>query len=297
MAFSPNYATDHTFYTLQTESFSTANPPADFSNTEDFPATAISPNNQITLRQWTTSADPNVANTTSTVLLRINHPESNHQGGSLRFGPDGNLYLGLGDGGGANDFDFNGSATSNVDGHNNAIGNGQDLTTVLGKILRINPNPTARPGFTTSANGKYSIPTNNPFISGSNGALPEIYAYGLRNPYKINFDSLNGTLYAADVGQSQREEIDSITSGGNYGWPFREGTRDNSADAERVTPPGFTSTDPIAEYTHADGIAIIGGVLYRGSNPTLNGQFVFGDLGAATVGRLLLYQPRRWQYF
>jgi glucose/arabinose dehydrogenase len=293
LAFDPNYATNGKFYTLQTETFSISNPAADYSSPEDYPTTSTNPANQIVLRQWTVSGDPNVANTTSIDLLRINHPESNHQGGSLRFGPDGNLYLGLGDGGGGND--FNGSVTSMTDGHNNTIGNAQDKTVPFGKILRINPNPAAGAGFTVSTNGKYSIPNTNPFISGSGGSLKEIYAYGLRNPFRINFDSSTGTMYAADVGQSNREEVDQITNGGNYGWVFLEGTRDNSGTngAGRTTPMGFTSIPPIAEYTHSDGDAIIGGEVFRGTGfSSLVGNYVFGDLAGTTgsIGRMF-YTP------
>ncbi len=243
----------------------------------------VSPNNQILIRKWTVSANPNVANTTSTAILRINHPQNNHQGGSLKFGPDGDLYIGLGDGGGGND--FNGGAGSNTDGHNNTIGNGQDTTVPFGKILRIDPNGT------NSANGLYGIPATNPFASGSGGDLKEIYAYGFRNPYRFSFDSATGDFWVGDVGQDNREEIDKVTlvaNGGNYGWPFVEGTRDNTADSGRSTtkPADFSSIDPIGEYTHDDGIATIGGFVYRGSLvPALEGKYVFGDLEPST-GRL-----------
>jgi glucose/arabinose dehydrogenase len=288
IAFSPNYATDGKFYTIDTEPY-TSSPAADFSSPEIAPTTSVTPNNQVLLREWTVNpSNANLANTTSRVLIRINHPESNHQGGSLRFGPDGNLYMGLGDGGGGND--FNGSASSTTDGHNNTIGNGQDTTVPFGKILRINPNPSAGAGFTTSANGQYSIPNSNPFISGAGGNMKEIYAYGLRNPYRIDFDSATGTFYVGDVGQSNREEVDTISNGGNYGWPFMEGTRDNSADAQRTKPGGFISIAPIAEYTHSDGEAIIGGDIYRKTGGgVLDGQYLFGDLGGVsnnTIGRL-----------
>ena len=267
------------FYTFQAETFSTSGPAADYSHPELFPTTGINPNNQITIREWTVSSNPNVANTTSRVLLRLNHPQNNHQGGSLRFGTDGDLYIGLGDGGGGND--FNGSATSTTDGHTNATGNGQDTTVPFGKILRIDPNGN------NSANGQYGIPPTNPFASGA-GGLKEIYAYGLRNPYRFNFDSATGALLVGDVGQSAREEVDSVTAGGNYGRPYFEGTRDNTgANGSGRTPPGgFTSIAPIAEYTHGDGIATLGGYVYHGSGiPVLAGKYVFGDLGSS-IGRL-----------
>ena len=287
IAFSPNFATNGKFYTFDTEPYSSSTP-ADigFSSPEMAPTTGTAPNNQILIREWTVSSNPNVANTTSRVLLRINHPESNHQGGSLKFGPDGDLYIGLGDGGGGND--FNGSATSTTDGHNNAVGNGQTTSVPFGKILRIDPTGN------NSTNGQYGIPATNPFASGAGGNLKEIYAFGLRNPYRMSFDSATGTLWVGDVGQSNREEVDTITNGGNYGWPFREGTRDNSADAGRTTPVGFTSIAPVAEYTHSDGEAIVGGFIYRGSGvPALDGMYVFGELGGTSgaTGRLFYMNP------
>jgi glucose/arabinose dehydrogenase len=285
IALSPNFNAaagtpgSGTFYTFQTEPFSTSGPAADYGSPEQFPTTSTNPNNQITIREWTMSANPNVANTSSRVLLRINHPQNNHQGGDLHFGPDGNLYISIGDGGGGND--FNGSATSTTDGHNNAIGNGQDTTIALGKILRIAPNGN------NSNNGQYGIPAGNPFASGS-GGLKEVYAYGLRNPYRFSFDSSTGKLLEGDVGQTQREEVNNITAGGNYGWPFFEGTRDNTGSngSGRTLPSGFSSIAPIAEYTHGDGIAILGGYVYRGTAyGQLIGKYIFGDL-EASVGRL-----------
>jgi len=282
LAFSPTYATDGKFYTFDTEPYS-ASTPADigFSSPEIAPTTSVAPNNQILIRQWTVSSNPNAANLTSTALLRINHPEDNHQGGSLKFGPDGDLYIGLGDGGGGND--ENGPANSPTDGHNNAIGNGQDTTVPFGKILRIDPNGH------NSTNGKYGIPSTNPFASGAGGNLKEIYAYGFRNPYRVSFDSATGALWVGDVGQSNREEVDNVVNGGNYGWPFLEGTRDNSSDTGRTTPVGFSSLAPVGEYTHGDGIATIGGFVYHGAAiPALDGKYVFGDLGGTSgaTGRL-----------
>jgi glucose/arabinose dehydrogenase len=282
LAFSPFYSapTDvpgsGKFYTLTAETFN-ATDPADFSHPELFPATVVNPNNEIVLREWSVSADPNLANTTSRVLLRIEHPQANHQGGALKFGPDNNLYIALGDGGGANDR----NPPTSADGHTDNLGNAQDTTVVFGKILRIDPTGS------DSANGQYGIPADNPFAS-SDTDVQEIFAYGLRNPFRISFDRSTGELLAGDVGQSQREEVDLITNGGNYGWVFREGTRDNAADSGRTLPSGFASIDPIAEYTHADGDAVIGGFVYRGSLiPDLNGRYVFGDLqGTTGTGRL-----------
>jgi glucose/arabinose dehydrogenase len=297
IAFSPTFNTSGAygfdkFYTFDTEPFSTSGPTADFSQPELFPTTGVAPNNQIVLREWTVSSPTaTTANATSRVLMRIDHPQNNHQGGSLRFGPDGDLYIGLGDGGGAND--ENGPASSTTDGHTNATGNAQDTSNVFGKLLRINPNPTATTGFVASTNAQYTIPTSNPFASG--GGLREIYADGLRNPYRFSFDSATGNLYLGNVGQSNIESVDVITNGGNYGWPYFEGTRNNQADTGRTAPTGFTYTTPISEYTHNDGEAIIGGEVYHGSAlPSLDNDYVFGDLGGPssgnTIGRLF-YTP------
>jgi glucose/arabinose dehydrogenase len=286
LAFSPNFASNHLFYTLDTEPFSESGPAADFGSPELFPTTNVDPNNVIVVREWHVSRNNvNRAGPTSRVLMRINHPQDNHQGGELRFGADGDLYIGLGDGGGADD--RNGSPSNSSDGHNNAIGNGQDLTVPFGKIFRINPDPTPRSGFIVSANSQYSIPDDNPFASTSNGDLKEIFAYGFRNPYRFSFDSATGRLYVGDVGQDSREEEDIVTNGGNYGWPFREGTLDNSAPDGRTTPANFSSIAPIAEYTHSDGNATIGGDIYHGKNKSLDGEYVFGDLaGTVGIGRL-----------
>lgn len=288
LAFSPNYATDGKFYTIDTEPFSESGPAADFSSPELFPTTSVDPNNQIVVREWRVDPhDPNFTAPNSRVLLRIDHPQSNHQGGSLRFGPDGDLYIGLGDGGGAND--RNGAADDPTDGHNNAVGNAQDLSVPFGKILRINPDPTARPGFIVSANGQYTIPDDNPFV-GRTGDMAEIYAYGFRNPYRMNFDPATGKLYVGDVGQDNVEEIDYVTPGSNFGWPFFEGTRNNVSDSGRTLPAGFSYIPPIAQYTHADGNATIGGYVYRGSAiPALDGKYVFGDLSGTTGTARLFY--------
>jgi hypothetical protein len=287
LAFSPTFSTPNTFgfekfYTFDTEPFA-AGDAADFSSPELFPTTNTAPNNKIVIREWTVPSPTSLtANVSSRVLLTIDHPQSNHQGGALRFGPDGDLYIGLGDGGGAND--ENGSATDPSDGHTNSSGNAQDPNVVFGKILRINPDPSAGAGFVASANNQYSIPVSNPFSKG--GGVGEIYAMGLRNPFRFSFDSKTGNLYVGNVGQGNIESVDIVTAGGNYGWPFFEGSRNNQADTGRTAPVGFTFTTPIAEYTHNDGIAIIGGEVDRNpADGALNGEYIFGDLGAS-VGRL-----------
>lgn len=233
------------------------------------------------IREWKADpADPNKVDvsagaTSSRVLMKINQPQSNHNGGALAFGPDNNLYIALGDGGGGNDNE--GGVNNSSDGHTNVTGNAQDLENVYGKILRIDPLGTG------STNNQYGIPATNPF-AGATAGVDEIYAYGLRNPFRISFDSATGLLYTGDVGQGSREEVDQVVSGGNHGWVYWEGTR-----ANRSGGPAFSATvAPIGEYTHADGNAIIGGFVYRGEllGP-LVGKYIFGDLaGNANQGRL-----------
>ena len=229
-------------------------------------------NHHTVIREWTVSAtDPSRVDTSvpSRVLMRINQPQGNHNGGDLAFGQDGNLYISLGDGGGSND--ASGGAQSPTDGHTNTLGNSQDLSNIYGTILRIDP-------LGTNAGG-YGVPGDNPFVGSS--ALDEIYAYGLRNPFRISFDRETGDLYAGDVGQGAREEIDEILPGLNYGWVFREGSRVNRQGGPADTEP------PVGEYTRTgDNRAVIGGFVYRGSEIVgLTGKYVFGDLGAS-LGKL-----------
>lgn len=185
-------------------------------------------------------------------IITVPHPtdQSNHYGGNLRFGPDGMLFIGMGDGGGGNDPE------------NDA----QNLDNMLGKIMRID----------VSGNGPgYEVPTDNPFVNAD--GLDEIWAYGLRNPFKFSFD--NNDLYIADVGQSAWEEINRIgagVGGVNYGWQAMEGTHLNP---NAVAPPAPDAVLPIYEYSHAVGGSITGGVVYRGSElgPHYVGRYFFGD--------------------
>ena len=211
-----------------------------------------------------TSASPD----TAAQLLLIEHSaHSNHNGGSLAFGRDGYLYVGVGDGGGGGDPD----------------GNAQSITrNLLGKILRIDVDGTGHGPF-----GRYRIPSSNPFY-GPTAGLGEIWAYGVRNPWRTSFDRGTGRFYIADVGQGEREEIDREPSGSaggrNYGWNVMEGTR--CYTASRCPLAGDTL--PVAEYTHDGGnCSITGGYVYRGSaDPVLVGQYVFADFCSGRIWTL-----------
>jgi len=211
------------------------------------------------------------------ILLTVNQPEDNHNGGNIVFGPDGYLYIGFGDGGGSGD----------AHGTN---GNSQRLTTMLGKMLRIDVNGAA----------PYSVPSTNPFFNSgsptdrcpaagrSSGTCPEIYAFGFRNPWRWSFDRSTGELWVADVGQNAWEEVDRVQRGGNYGWRCREGAHDYKSSSTPACS-GATLIDPVAEYDHSLGASITGGYVYRGSqNTTLKGHFIFGDF---VSGRIFAWIP------
>ncbi|NHN41337.1 PQQ-dependent sugar dehydrogenase [Halorubellus sp. JP-L1] len=199
-------------------------------------------------------------------LLEIPQPQGNHNGGDVAFGPDDYLYVAVGDGGGGGD-----RGTGHVEDwyDANAGGNGQDVTeNLLGSILRIDVDG--------STDGKpYGIPDDNPLVDRE--GLPEQYAWGLRNPWRLSFD--DDRLIAADVGQNRYEEVNVIEAGGNYGWNVREGRHCFDAeDCPTETPDGDPLVDPVLEYDHDVGIAVVGGHVYRGSDvPAVEGQYVFGD--------------------
>ena len=201
--------------------------------------------------------NPNQADPASEeVLMSVNHPYWNHKGGTICFGPDGYLYIAIGDGGAGND----------------PHGNGQNLQTLLGKVLRIDVD---------HKDGKleYAIPKDNPFIGRFANkqliARPEIYAYGIRNIWRMSFDRANGQLWAADVGQNLWEEINLITKGGNYGWNLRE-SKHEFAPNSTGSGPGLV--DPIFEYNHDIGKSITGGHVYRGKKfPGLVGHYLYAD--------------------
>lgn len=210
------------------------------------------------LSRFAASGDSDIANAASEEkLLTVTQPYSNHNGGRLQFGPDGMLYLGLGDGGGANDPEQR----------------AQDGSTLLGKLIRIDVDPD---------HGTYVVPSDNPFLDDA-GFRNEIWALGLRNPWKISFDPVTGDLYIADVGQSSLEEVNfqmaDSAGGENYGWDIMEGTECTSGDCNQT---GLTL--PVIEYTHTDGCSITGGEVYRGyAYPNLYGTYLYGDYCSGKV--------------
>ncbi len=220
-------------------------------------------------------------------LLVFTQPQNNHNGGQLAFGPDGYLYLGLGDGGGAGDTGA---------GHQTTMGNSQDMTRLYGKMLRLDPLGSNGPG------GQYGVPADNPFVGAGGGVRAEIWALGLRNPWRFSFDvgpGGTGRLFCCDVGQNRIEEVNLITKGGNYGWRIKEGSFDFNATSPNTS--GVPLTPPVAEYGHPGatglggmpllGLSGTGGYVYRGAAiPSLQGKYVFGDYGAtggAPSGRLM----------
>ncbi|HEX9574073.1 MAG TPA: PQQ-dependent sugar dehydrogenase [Myxococcales bacterium] len=216
---------------------------------------AASPANLRTTISRFTSADGGATldPASEQVLLTVEQPFENHNGGSVVFGPDGLLYLGLGDGGSGGD----------------PLGNAQNTFRLLGKLLRID----------VDSGTPYAIPPSNPFAAG--GGLPEVYAFGLRNPWRFSFDRATGALWVGDVGQDTWEEVDVVEAGVNYGWNHREGTH--------CYPPGMSSCagqfrDPVVEYSHAEGASITGGYVYRGAAvPQLAGNYVYGDFGSGRI--------------
>jgi uncharacterized repeat protein (TIGR03806 family) len=202
------------------------------------------------------------------VLLNVDDPESNHNGGNIAFGPDRFLYIGIGDGGGGND-------------QHGGIGNSQLLTTLLGKMLRIDVANSTQAA-------PYAIPPSNLFASnarctGGTGAAncPEIFAYGFRNPWRWSFDRGSGQLWLNDVGQGSLEEVDLVTLGGNYGWRCFEGTTDTGMACGGNKA---SAIPPVAQYGRSAGFSTTGGVVYRGSAvPNLHGRYLFGDFGSGNL--------------
>lgn len=194
-------------------------------------------------------------------ILTFEQPYSNHNGGQVAFGPDGYLYIAVGDGGAGGD----------------PQGNGQDRSTLLGSILRIDVN-------SQEDGNNYSIPPDNPFAGNSEGYREEIYAYGLRNPWRFSFDPENGRLWTGDVGQNAYEEVDIIENGGNYGWNVMEGNHCYEP-SEGCDRSGLEI--PILEYGRGEGVSITGGFVYRGPTvESLTGQYIYADYGSGTIWAL-----------
>ena len=214
--------------------------------------------NVISRMQWNTSEDK-VLQESEKIILEIEQPFSNHNGGMLAFGPDGYLYIGVGDGGSGGD----------------PRGHGQNRTTLLGNLLRLDVHPD-------DIDAPYAIPASNPFVNDP-CCLPEIYAYGFRNPYRFSFDRDSGALWVPDVGQNAIEEINIVEAGGNYGWKIYEGTREFS-DPQGVST--LNHKPPVFEYDHSQGSSITGGYVYRGEAvPSMQGMYLYADYVSTPFGR------------
>lgn len=265
------YAGYGKFYTIQTETHQNNGNP----NQPDlFDGLAQAGGaHQDVLIEWTAD-DPasNSPNWTRRTVVRMEQPHENHNVTDLAFGPDGNLYMASGDGGSPNRF----AAP-------------QDVTTYIGKVLRIDPlDPNAAGtrstsgSYINSGNGEYRIPMSNPGV-GIPIEVEEVFAYGLRSPYRIGFDSETGDLYIGDVGESAKEEVSIVTLDSNLGWGRFEGT--NERDAGIVLVGGSTHTPPVFEYGRSDGETVVGGFVYHGSAlPELEGMYIFADFGRQVTG-------------
>lgn len=235
--------------------------PPDFQSKQYFYVMYTDPQGTAVVSRFAVSGtDPDRADADSEqIIMRVLQPFNNHNGGQLAFGPDGMLYIGLGDGGSAND----------------PNGNGQNPLTLLGTILRIDVEGGESP---------YGIPPDNPFV-GNNNVLNEIFAYGLRNPWRFSFDRDTGDLFIADVGQALLEEINFVpagSSGQNFGWVTMEGT---VCQTQPCNPSNFDL--PVFEYTHDFGCSVTGGHIYRGANyPNLSGIYLFADYCSGNIWAL-----------
>lgn len=277
LAFHPDYAENGRFFIRYSA-------PRDGAESDPCFDTSRGCHKEILAEYAVSASDANQADPGSEVILfSVDEPQFNHNAGDVAFGPDGYLYFTLGDGGGAHD-----GLADDPPSHG-PIGHGQNIETPLGAMLRIDVD-----NLTPGPNPTYTIPASNPFVG--KAGLDEIYAYGMRNPFKFSFDDGpggDGTLYLADVGQNLFEEINIIESGGNYGWVIREGLHCFDPLNPTVPPETCSDTgpsgeplrDPIVEYAHPGtgftpegGITVIGGYVYRGSAyPGLTGKYIFGD--------------------
>ena len=221
------------------------------------------PRRSVISRFQVSDNNPNQADLGSEkVILEVNQPYANHNGGMMSFGPDGFLYIGLGDGGSGND----------------PQGHGLNTSTLLGSLLRID----------VDSGDPYSIPPTNPFAQSAGNERKEIYAYGIRNPWRWSFDRNNGTLWLADVGQNRIEEINIVENGDNLGWREWEGLDSNSAVQKTVGVPLSETKRPIHQYNHSEGESVTGGYVYRGSAvPSLYGAYIYGDYRSGKVWALV----------
>ncbi|PZX49617.1 PQQ-dependent sugar dehydrogenase [Algoriphagus chordae] len=246
LAFHPNYVSNGYFYVNYT---------------------AKNPDRTVISRFTVSASNSNQADPTSElILLEYDQPYSNHNGGQIAFGPDGYLYIGVGDGGSGGD----------------PKGHGQNRKTLLGNILRIDVNQTA-------GSNNYSIPSDNPFVNNTDGFREEIYAYGLRNPWRFSFDSATGQLWVGDVGQNKYEEIDIVVNGGNYGWNTMEGVhcfKPNDCDKTGLELP-------VWEYDRSNGdISVTGGFVYHGSAiKELEGLYIYADYVSGRIWSLDISDP------
>jgi len=280
MAFDPDYDTNGYFYVNYIR------------------ATA---GNTIIARHQVSAGDPDIANVTGATIMAFGQPESNHNGGHIAFGPDGYLYIATGDGGGGGDI-------------HGTCGNGQNTGNVLGALLRIDPHAT---GGTSSdcAGGSYTNPASNPLSDGAGGDCDEIWAYGLRNPWRFSFDTDNGDLYIGDVGQGCWEEIDWVpgtsTGGENYGWRQMEGahcynpsqgcfgTNVSCTGSPNCNDPSLT--DPVVDFTSVGACSVTGGYVYRGCRmPNFEGTYFYGDYCDGSIRSFeiaggVAINPATWQ--
>jgi uncharacterized repeat protein (TIGR03806 family) len=253
MAFHPQWPTKHEAYLSYTRTPVTGDP------TPVCAAQTVSPLTSIIARL--SSSTGQVLDGAPDEVLKVGQPYTNHKGGTINFGPDGYLYLGLGDGGDGND----------------TCKSGQNTNTLLGKILRFDINAPA---------GMYKVPPDNPFVGVAN-TRPEIWAYGLRNPFRWSFDQGTGDLWVGDVGQNTWEEIDRVTKGGNYGWNFCEGFHLRGSTTALCGPSGLGLINPIVEHPRTEASSITGGYVYRGTAlPGLVGTYIYGDYETGNIWAL-----------
>lgn len=272
IAFHPGFKTNGLFYVY----YNQKNPADQNLKPQNYPFRSV-------ISEFKVSAtDPDKADLGSErILFQVPQPFPNHKGGELAFGPDGYLYLGLGDGGQGDD----------------PFGSGQSTATLLAKMLRVDVNTRSTAGSGRNKHElQYGIPSDNPFVNepdlGDRGARKEIYAYGFRNPWRYSWDRQTGDLWVGDVGQNLWEEVDLVTKGGDYGWSVREG-----AHHFKPGPPGAQYIEPIIEYPHRPnlqsqamfpdhsvGLCVIGGYVYRGKLfPALEGIYIYGDYNLGTI--------------